>query len=105
MLLAKVVGTVVATQKDPKVVGLKMLLLQQIDPVTFAGGSYVVANDAVGAGVDEIVLYASGSSARQTVMTKDRPSDAVVMAIVDSWAIGGEQQYEKHSPNAGFGDG
>jgi len=51
--------------------------------------------EAVGAGVDEIVLYASGSSARQTVATDKRPCDAVVMAIVDSWEVGGKERYKK----------
>jgi microcompartment protein CcmK/EutM len=55
----------------------------------------VVAVDAVGAGEGEIVLYASGSSARQTELTRDRPVDAVVMAIVDSWDVGGEERYHK----------
>ena len=50
---------------------------------------------AVGAGEGEIVLYASGSSARQTELTRDRPVDAVVMAIVDSWDVGGEERYHK----------
>jgi len=104
MLLAKVVGTVVATQKDPKIEGLKFLLLRAVDPETLAMGAYVVANDAVGAGVDEYVLYASGSSARQTMVTKDRPCDAVVMAIVDSWTVGDGDQYMKHDPEAGYGD-
>ena len=58
-------------------------------------GSYVVAVDAVGAGVGEVVLYASGSSARQTQMTKDRPCDAVIMAIVDMWDVGGDTKYHK----------
>jgi microcompartment protein CcmK/EutM len=105
MLLAKVKGTVVSSRKDPNIEGFKFLLLQQCDPETFALGGYVVAVDAVGAGVDEYVLYASGSSARQTEMTKNRPCDAVVMAIVDTWAIEGEQVYEKYAQDAGFGDG
>ncbi len=105
MLLAKVVGTVVSTQKDPKLEGFKFLLLRQVNPETMAEGAYVVANDAVGAGVDEYVLYASGSSARQTVMTKDRPCDAVIMAIVDSWDLSGGNSYQKYSGDAGFGDG
>ncbi len=104
MLLAKVVGTVVATRKDPKVDGLKMLLLRQVNPENLKEGAYVVAHDAVGAGVGEIVLYASGSSARQTEVTKDRPSDAVVMAIVDTWEIGGTQIFEKHGQEHGFAD-
>jgi microcompartment protein CcmK/EutM len=69
-----------------------------------AEGGYVVANDAVGCGVGEYVLYASGSSARQTEVTKDRPCDAVIMAIVDSWEIGGADKYEKHSTEHGYRD-
>ena len=91
----KVVGTVVATRKDPKINGLKFLLLRQVNPETMKEGTYVVANDAVGCGVGEYVLYASGSSARQTEVTKDRPCDAVIMAIVDSWEIGGVDKYKK----------
>ena len=104
MQLAKVVGTVVSTQKDPKVEGFKFMLLRQVDPESQDLGGYVVANDAVGAGVGEFVLYASGSSARQTAMTKDRPCDAVIMAIVDSWEVGGEQRYVKHDPEIGYPD-
>lgn len=104
MQLAKVVGTVVSTQKDPKVEGFKFLLVRQVDPESQELGGYVVANDAVGAGVGEFVLYASGSSARQTAMTKDRPCDAVIMAIVDSWEVGGEQRYVKHDPEIGYPD-
>ena len=55
----------------------------------------MVAADAVGAGLDEYVLVAAGSSARQTTMTDKRPVDAVVMAIVDSWAVAGEVRYKK----------
>ncbi len=55
----------------------------------------MVAVDAVGAGEGELVLYASGSSARQTRLTDAKPVDAVVMAIVDSWDIGGEERYRK----------
>ena len=95
MLLAKVVGTLVATRKDPKVDGLKFLLLKQVNPETLKEGGYVVANDAVGAGVGEMVLYASGSSARQTEVTRDRPCDAVIMAIVDTFDIDGEVRYQK----------
>ena len=104
MLLAKVVGTLVATRKDPKVDGLKFLVLRQINPETMKEGAYVVANDAVGCGVGELVLYASGSSARQTDVTKDRPCDAVIMAIVDSWEVEGVPRYEKHGQEHGFAD-
>lgn len=75
--------------------GMKFLVVRQIDEKDSETGSYVVAVDAVGAGVGEVVLYASGSSARQTELTRDRPCDAVIMAIVDSWDIGGEVKYHK----------
>ncbi len=104
MLLAKVIGTVVSTRKDPGISGFKLLLLQNMHPETLALGGCVVAADAVGAGVDEIVLYATGSSARQTDVTRNRPCDAVVMAIVDEWAIDGKQVYEKHGQLSGYGD-
>ena len=104
MLLAKVVGTLVATRKDPKIEGLKFLVLRQVNPETLAESGFVVANDAVGCGVGEYVLYASGSSARQTEVTKDRPCDAVIMAIVDSWEVGGKARFEKHGQEHGYGD-
>jgi len=95
MLLAQVIGTVVSTRKEDSLSGLKFLVLRGVDMEGKASGSTVVAADAVGAGVGEMVLYASGSSARQTVATDKRPVDAVVMAIVDQWEIGGEQKYKK----------
>ncbi len=104
MLLAKVVGTVVSSRKDPNLEGFTLLLLRQTNPETLVDGAYVVAVDAVGAGVDEYVLYASGSSARQTEVTKNRPVDAVVMAIVDQWVVEGKQVYEKNSPQHGYSD-
>jgi microcompartment protein CcmK/EutM len=95
MLLGRVAGTVVSSRKEPLIEGWKLLLVRQLDADNHEVGGYVVAADAVGAGVGEVVLYASGSSARQTEMTKDRPCDAVVMAIVDTWEIGGHEVYRK----------
>ncbi len=95
MLIGKVVGTVVATRKEEKLQGVKLLVLKQVDVEAREGSGYVVAVDAVGAGVGELVLYASGSSARQTVVTDKRPVDAVVMAIIDQWEVGGETKYRK----------
>jgi microcompartment protein CcmK/EutM len=95
MLLAKVVGTVVATQKEASIEGLKLLLLRALDEEGKELGSHLVAADAVGAGIGEVVLVASGSSARQTTLTDKRPVDAVVMAIVDSWDVGGAVKYRK----------
>ena len=95
MLIGKVVGTVVASQKEERLQGVKLLILKQVDVEGREGSGYVVAADAVGAGVGEVVLYASGSSARQTVVTDKRPVDAVVMAIIDQWEVGGETKYRK----------
>lgn len=95
MLIGKVIGTVVASQKDEKMEGLKFLVLKQVDVEAHEGSGYVVAVDAVGAGLGEYVLYASGSSARQTVVTDRRPCDAVIMAIIDQWEVGGEMKYRK----------
>lgn len=95
MLLAKVVGTVVASQKESSLEGLKLLLVQPLDEHAVPVGSHLVAADAVGAGEEEVVLIATGSSARQTRLTDKRPVDAVVMAIVDSFEVGGEVRYRK----------
>jgi microcompartment protein CcmK/EutM len=95
MLLAKVIGTVVATRKEESMEGLRFMLLQQVDLDGQPSGGAVVAADAVGAGPGEMVLYATGSSARQTVMTDKRPCDAVIMAIVDNWEVDGQHRYKK----------
>ncbi len=95
MLLGRVVGTVVATRKDGEIEGLKLLVVKGCDFDGNPTGSIVVAVDAVGAGVGEVVLYASGSSARQTVVTKDRPVDATIMAIVDEVTVDGARRFHK----------
>ncbi len=95
MLLGRVVGTLVATNKEPSLDGLKFLVLRQLDIDAKEMGGYRVAADAVGAGLGEVVLYASGSSARQTRVTDKRPCDAVIMAIVDSIEVDGEARYDK----------
>ena len=96
MIIGKVIGTVVASRKESELVGLKLLAVAPIDVRTGAvkdGG--VIAVDAVGAGVGEVVLYASGSSARQTTVTQNRPVDATIMAIVDILEVGGDVLYRK----------
>jgi microcompartment protein CcmK/EutM len=98
MKLGRIVGTVVATRKDPKVEGLRLYLVQDIDLSMRERDSFVVAADAMGAGVGEVVLYASGSSARQTEATQNRPVDAVVMAIVDHLDRDGETLFNKNPP-------
>lgn len=95
MLIGKVIGSVVATQKDEKLEGLKFLVVQVHDHANEPTAQYVVAADSVGAGLGDMVLYATGSSARQTTLTEGRPCDAVIMAIVDSWDLGGDNVYEK----------
>jgi ethanolamine utilization protein EutN len=86
MLLARIVGTVVATRKDPRLVSNKLLMARPIDPrdLTRLEGSYLVAVDTVDAGVGETVLIVSGSSARMASGMKDCPVDAAVVGIVDS---------------------
>jgi len=95
MQLGRVAGTLVASRKEPLLAGMKFLVVKQIDESNQETGSYVVAADAVGAGEGEVVLYASGSSARQTELTRDKPCDAVIMAIVDTWDIAGEVRFHK----------
>ncbi|RMH22403.1 MAG: ethanolamine utilization protein EutN [Acidobacteria bacterium] len=95
MQLARVAGTLVATRKDEGLSGLSFRVLEVLGVDGRKSGGYVVAVDGVGAGVGEVVLYATGSSARQTTATRDRPCDAVIMAIVDSWEVGGEEVYRK----------
>jgi len=95
MLLGRVVGTLVSTNKEPSLEGLKFLVLRQLDIKGGEASGYRVAADAVGAGLGEVVLYATGSSARQTAVTDKRPCDAVIMAIVDSLAVDGEVTYDK----------
>lgn len=83
MILGKIIGTVWATRKDENLVGAKFLIVRQLNLDYTETSSFVVAMDSVGAGVGEVVLVATGSSARQTSITKNRPIDAVIMAIVD----------------------
>jgi microcompartment protein CcmK/EutM len=99
MVLGKVIGTLVASRKEPTLDGLKLLVVRACDVdgsiSAPAGGAIVIAVDAVGAGVGEVVLYCAGSSARQTQVTQNRPVDATIMAIVDEIAVDGERRYVK----------
>lgn len=96
MTLGKVVGTVVATQKDSGLDGFKLQIVQTLDlPSLEPKASFVVAVDAVGAGDGEVVLCCSGSSARMTSATENRPIDAVIVAIIDAAEIDGEAVYRK----------
>ena len=84
MLLARIVGTVVATRKDPRLVSSKLLVARPVDARGKAEGGYLVAVDTVDAGVGETVLIVSGSSARLAAGLKDCPVDAAVVGIVDA---------------------
>ncbi|HUJ57967.1 MAG TPA: EutN/CcmL family microcompartment protein [Kofleriaceae bacterium] len=97
MVLGKVIGTLVASRKEPTLEGLKLLVVQacDVDGATRPTGAIAIAVDAVGAGIGEVVLYAAGSSARQTQVTQNRPVDATIMAIVDEIALAGERRYVK----------
>ena len=87
MLLAKIVGTVVATRKDPRLVSHKLLVARPVDPRGKPEGGYLVAVDTVDAGVGETVLIVSGSSARMAAGMKDCPIDAAVVGIIDAVEI------------------
>ena len=95
MVIGQVVGTVVSTRKDEKLEGLRFLVVKSLDLEGKPAGSFIVAVDSIGANRGEVVLYASGSSARQTEVTKDRPVDAVIMGIVDSIEVQGQTRYMK----------
>jgi microcompartment protein CcmK/EutM len=83
MILGKVVGTVWATRKDEELVGMKLQIVRHLDLQYRVKETFVVAVDTVQAGVGDVVLVCSGSSARQTAQTKNKPVDAVIMAVVD----------------------
>jgi microcompartment protein CcmK/EutM len=83
MLLAKVVGTVVATRKDERLVSNKLLIVRPMDPSSKPEGNYLVAVDTVDAGFGETVLIVSGSSARMASGMKDCPVDAAIVGVVD----------------------
>jgi microcompartment protein CcmK/EutM len=83
VILGRVIGTVWSTKKDESLVGSKLLIIRYLDLELKELSGFNVAVDSVGAGEGEVVLLATGSSARQTTITKNKPVDAVVMAIVD----------------------
>ncbi len=99
MLLGKVIGTVWSTRKDENLVGSKFMIVRELDLEYQPLDNFVVAVDSVGAGVGEIVLAAQGSSARQTAITKNKPVDAVIMAIVDKLDISVKEKLEEASKN------
>ena len=100
MYLGKVIGSVVSTKKDESMRGRKLLLLRPMlvdpeDPSRFKpGGNTIVAVDTLGAGEGELVMFAQGSSARQTDGLKAMPVDAAIVGLVDTVNVQGKRTYE-----------
>ena len=98
MQIARVVGTIVSTNKSDKLLGLKMMLVRTVDLDTFEEkGAPVVSIDAVGAGVGEIVMIVGGSSSRQTEITDAKPVDNSIIAIIDSIDVENNRIFDKHA--------
>jgi carbon dioxide concentrating mechanism protein CcmL len=95
MKLAKVLGTVVSTHKEPNLTGTKFLLVQMLDAVGNDLPEYEIAADCVGAGLTEVVLVSLGSAARQVSNKDHYPVDALVVAIVDTVVVGNDLTYSK----------
>lgn len=95
MLIARVVGNVVSTVKDDKLVGRKILIVREATTENEVVGKPIAAIDTVDAGIGDLVLIAQGSSARLTQVTKDTPTDAVIMAIIDELAVEGKITFKK----------
>jgi microcompartment protein CcmK/EutM len=100
MFIGKVVGTVVSSVRDEKVAHLKLQIVQELDEHAAPRNKYVVAVDTVGAGQGDLVLFAQGSSARQTTVTDGRPIDAAIFAVIDSWDVDDEVVYQKEGLEA-----
>lgn len=95
MLICRVVGNVVSTIKDEKLSGRKILIVREATTENELVGKPIAAIDTVDAGIGDLVLIAQGSSARQTTSTKDTPTDAVIMAIVDELSVDGKITFKK----------
>ena len=95
MLICRVVGTVVSTMKDEKLTGKKILIVRETTTENELVGKPIAAIDTVDAGIGDLVLIAQGSSARQTQQTKETPTDAVIMAIIDELAVDGKITFKK----------
>src|SRR5262245_9040071 len=94
MILARIVGTVVSTRKDPRLEGKKLLIVKPVSPQGTDESGYLVAVDTVAAGFRENVLVVSGSSARNAEGCKDRPVDAAIIGIVDSVQLDSQHEAE-----------
>jgi len=95
MRIMRVVGATISTVKDEQLLGRKLMVVQETDEAGKIIGKPLVAVDTVDAGPGDLVLIAQGSSARQTELTRERPIDAVIMAVIDSLEVGGKVTYRK----------
>ena len=95
MLISKVIGTTIATIKDPTLEGRKLLIVRQTDETGTPFGKPYVAVDTLDAGIGDLVLTAHGSGGRQTDITRNSPVDAVIMAVIDHLTANGEVVYRK----------
>lgn len=100
MFIGEVIGTVVATQKTTNMEGLPLRLVRKLNVDDTPTATVVVAVDLLGADGGERVLVTSGSPARQTKVTDNRPVDALIMAIVDTWQTEGETRYTKSAADS-----
>jgi len=89
MVLGKVIGTVWATRKDEELVGMKLQVVRHVGVDGRPQESFMIAVDTVQAGVGDVVLVCTGSAARQTALTRNKPVDAVIMAVVDTLDVPG----------------
>ncbi len=95
MILGRVIGRAVASRKDEKLLGTKLLLVEEVDPHGSGTGDLAVVGDSLGAGSGDVVLVTQGSAARFTETTKDRPIDALVVGIVDTVRLDGTRTFAK----------
>jgi ethanolamine utilization protein EutN len=95
MILARVVGTVVATRKDERLEGRKLLVCRPVSPEGKTDSGYVISVDTVGAGDHETVLLVAGSSARMAAGMKESPVDNAIVGIVDEVRVDAEVEAEK----------
>lgn len=99
MIIGRVIGRAVSSRKDEKLLGTKLLLVEEVDPEGRGTGDLAVAVDHLGAGAGDVVLVTQGSAARFTAPTKDRPVDALIVGIVDRIRLEGTDTFSK---DAGF---